>query len=111
MSIFDFVGKRLDELERDRTGFPPRGPRYGGLWLGLPIFFILGGLCTKYKRQYLDGAGPIALWAGFVLVVATLVFGCLVYQRRVPIKTQLVVDLVAWSILVWIFIHFRFWEP
>ena len=112
MNVCDFLGKRLDELERDRTGFPPpRGLRYGGFWLGIPLLFILGGLCVKYERHYLDDAGSLALWVGFVLVATAFVFACSVYQRRIPIKVQLVVDLVAWLILVWVYFHFRFWEP
>src|ERR1035437_9183035 len=105
MSVINLLVKRLDQLERDRTGFPPRGLRYGGMWLGLPVLFGLAGLCEKYGHGSLDRAGAGALWVGFVLVVTAFIWGCLVYQRRVPIRVQVAVDLIAWSILAWAFFH------
>jgi len=110
MSLIDSLSKRLDELERDRTGFPPRTLRYGGLWLGVPVLFAIGGLFIKYGRRYFDTAGAGVLWLTFVSVVTAFALGCSVYQRRVPIKVQIAVDLVAWLILTWMFFHFRFWE-
>jgi hypothetical protein len=112
MNLIHLLSKRLDELERDRTGFPPRPLRYGGLWLGVPVLFALVGLLIKWdhNRRYFDAAGAGVLWLGFILVAAAFVFGCSFYQDRVPIKIQLVVDLVAWSVLGWMFFHFRFWE-
>ncbi len=108
MDPFGLLAKQLDKLERHRTEVPHRKPHYGGLWLGLPVAFALAGLCIKSHQSGLDKASPLALWAGFVLVVALLVFACFIYQNRVPIKTQLVVDLVAWSALAWMFFHFGF---
>ena len=110
MDPFILLSKQLDRLERERTEVPRRKPHYGGLWLGLPVLFALGGLSIKSGQSGLDKAEPVALWIGFVLVAAALVFACSIYQNRVPIKTQLVVDLIAWSILAWMFLHFRFWE-
>ena len=78
--------------------------------MGVPVFFALAGLSIKRGHDYWNRAGAIALWAGFVLVVTAFVLGCSVYQRRVPIRVQIVVDLVAWLVLTWIFFHFRFWD-
>src|SRR4029077_19916429 len=99
MDPFILLAKQLDRLERERTEVPHRKPHYGGMWLGLPAAFALAGLCIKSSAHGFDKAGPIALWAGFVLVVTVFVFACSIYQNRVPIKTQLVVDLIAWSML------------
>jgi|ERR1035441_1152623 uncharacterized membrane protein (GlpM family) len=110
MGLFIFLAKQLDKLERERTELPHRKLHYGGLWLGVPVVFALAGLCIKHDRYGLDTASPVALWAGFVLGVAVFVFACSIYQNRVPIKTQLVMDLIAWSVLAWMFFHFRFWE-
>jgi uncharacterized membrane protein (GlpM family) len=110
MNPFIILAKQLDRLERERTEVPQRKPHYGGMWLGLPVAFALAGLSIKSGQHGLDTAGPIALWAGFVLVVTVFVFACLIYQNRVPIKTQLVVDLIAWSVMAWMFFHFRFWD-
>src|SRR5258706_15098383 len=101
MNPFSLLAKQLDRLERERMEVPHRIPHYGGLWLGLPVLFALAGLFIKHSRNSLDNAGPIVLWAGFVLIVTVFVFACSIYQNRVPIKTQLVVDLIAWSVLVW----------
>ena len=110
MGPFILLAKQLDKLERERTEVPRRKPHFGGLWLGLPVTFGLAGLCLKSGQNGLDRAGPVALWAGFVLVVTVFVFVCSIYQNRVPIKIQLVVDLIAWSVLAWMFFYFKFWE-
>ena len=112
MNVIKFLSSRLDELERDRTGFPPRTLRYGGLWLAVPVLFALGGLFIKWHqgRAYLDRAGAGVLWLGFVLIATVFVFAFGYYQHRVPIKIQVVVDLAAWLVLAWMFFHFRFWE-
>ena len=107
---FILLTKQLDKLERERTEVPHRKPHYGGLWLGLPVAFALAGLCIKYGQNGLDKAGPIALGVGFVLVVTVFGFACSIYQNRVPIKTQLIIDFIGWSVLAWMFFHFRFWE-
>ncbi len=111
MDPFVLLTKQLDKLERERKEVPRRKLHYGGLWLGLPVAFALAGLCLKYDHTGLDKAGPVALWAGSVLVVSVFVFACSSYQNRVPIKTQLVIDLIAWASLAWMFFHFRFWDP
>jgi multidrug transporter EmrE-like cation transporter len=105
------LAKQIDRLERERREVPHRIPHYGGLWLGLPVLFALAGLGIKYGHSSLDKARPFALWAGFGLTATVFVFACVIYQNRVSIKTQLIVDLIAWSVLVWMFFHFRFWEP
>jgi uncharacterized membrane protein (GlpM family) len=110
MGLFIFLAKQLDKIERGRTELPRRKLHYGGLWLGVPVVSALAGLCIKHDRSGLDTASPFALWTGFVLVVAVFVFAFSIYQDRVKIKTQLVVDLIAWLVLAWRFFYFRFWE-
>jgi uncharacterized membrane protein (GlpM family) len=110
MDPFTFITKQLDKLEHERTEVPHRKPHYGGLWVGVPVVFALAGVCIKYHRSGLRSASPFMLWAGFVLVVSVFVFACSIYQDRVPIKTQFVVAIIAWSVLAWIFFHLKFWE-
>jgi hypothetical protein len=50
------------------------------------------------------------LWLAFVSVVIVLGLATGVYMRRVSIKRQLVVDLIAWSVLVWMYFQFRLWD-
>jgi hypothetical protein len=75
--------------------------------LGVPVFLALGVLSIK---QGWDRANGVALWVAFVVTVTGFVLACSVYQRRVPIKIQIMVDLVAWSVLAWMFFYFRFWD-
>ncbi|HZR21083.1 MAG TPA: hypothetical protein VFE51_27625 [Verrucomicrobiae bacterium] len=111
MAPFIFLAKQLDRLERERTEVPHRKRHYGGMWLGVPILFATAFPCIKYHHQALDTASPFALWVGFVLIASVLAFAGVMYQNRVAIKAQLFIDLIAWSVLIWMIFHFRFWEP
>jgi hypothetical protein len=111
MNLITLLSNRLDELERDRTRVPPRKLRFGGMWLGVPVAFGLGVAFIRSdqgRRYFASSAG--VLWLGFILVVAAFVVVFTLYQNRVPIRAQVVVDLVAWLVLAWSFFHFRFWD-
>jgi hypothetical protein len=108
-----WLQRKLDELERDRTQGSRSKLRYGGCWLGVPVLFALMILLMKseHGRHFFDTAGAGLLWLAFVSVATLFALGCGVYQRRVPIKRQLTVDLIAWSVFVWMYFHFRPWNP
>jgi hypothetical protein len=113
----NLLSEVLNKLERDRAEGPSRDPtkwdfRFGGLWLTIPVFFSLGILVIKseHGRGFFETAGPGLLWLAFVSVVIVLGLATGVYMRRVSIKHQLVVDLIAWSVLVWMYFQFRLWD-
>ena len=110
MSLLNLLEKRLDDLERERTASTHQNLRYGGAWLCLPISMALGFFSIKYCRAWWDTAGAFTLWLALVLFVTAFGFAGSVYQRRVPIKLQLVIDLIAWALFAWMLFHFKFWD-
>jgi hypothetical protein len=106
------LSQLLDYQERERTAVPPRQMHFGALWLDIPVLFALGILLFRSKHvvHFLDAAGTGLLWLTSVLVVSVFVLGGIVYQRRVTIKRQIVVDLIAWAVVVWMYFYFRPWE-
>ena len=111
MTPLSLVRARIERAERLRKATPPQTLMYSGLFLALPIYFALGWFSIKYCKHLWDRAGALTIWFMFVLVGTIAVFGFGMWQRRVPLKIQIVSAVVAWLALIWMFFHFKFWEP
>jgi hypothetical protein len=106
-----FLSQVLDYLERERTAVRPRKPQYGPLWLGIPVFSGLWMLLFRSEnvRHFWDTAGAGVLYLVFFSTMIISCLGCEIYRKHVSIKRQIVVDLIAWSVLIWMCFHFKLW--
>lgn len=68
--------------------------------------FFFGGMLlivvTAFGRRFLDHASSMRIWICATVTMCALVFGAIVWARRVPAAVSLVLGIITWGVLVWL---------
>jgi hypothetical protein len=71
---------------------------FGSLFF-VGAFMIVG---TIFGRRFLDQASSVRIWVWMTIAMCVLVFGAIVWARRVPALVSLVLGIVTWGVFVWL---------
>jgi hypothetical protein len=72
--------------------------QFGWLFFG-GVLMILG---TIFGRRFLDHASLVRIWIWAVIAMCVLVFGAIVWARRVPASVSLILSVLAWGFFIWL---------
>src|SRR5271169_1546040 len=107
MSLLHFISERIEEAERVRTGKSSKTFTYGGFFFTVPIFFGIFICSLRGWPGVFGRVGVVDLWVGFVSGGLILLFGTIVWERRVPTRIHILASALAWSALVWLYFYLR----